>query len=167
MLRGTWDLSTLTTDQTHVTCIAKLILCNRPVRKKSPVHQALLFHCGYSCYPLLWWGPHRPLPPPFLLDLHSVPLEFHSPCGIIKGTQDTYITMSGLNCSGELQTLARPPILTADVYHIGLTAAAEGPLLQIWHSKESSDNKHRNKQMNKLTSEPAMLTRYPGQLNAH
>lgn len=121
MVRGTWDLSTLTTDQTRVTCIAKLILCNGPPRKKSPVFQhspstvdppATLFYDGVLT------DPSHPL---FLPDLHSVPLGFHSPRGKSKGTQDTYITMSGLDCSGELQTGAHPPILTADAYHIALS----------------------------------------------
>ena len=62
-----------------------------------------------------------PSHPLFLPDLHSVPLGFHSPRGNSKGTQDTYSTVSGLNCSSELQTLAHPPILTADVYHIALS----------------------------------------------
>ena len=59
-----------------------------------------------------------PFHPLFLPDLHSVPLGFHSLCGISKSTRDTHITMSGLNCSCKLQTLAHSPVLTADVYRV-------------------------------------------------
>lgn len=61
-----------------------------------------------------------PLSPPFLPDLHSVPVGCHSLCGISKGTWDIRITVSGLNSCRQLQTLAPSPVLTADVYRVSL-----------------------------------------------
>lgn len=69
-----------------------------------------------SCSSSLTDTPAVPLHPLFLLDLHFVPMGFHSLCGISNDTQDTHITVFSLNISYKLQTLAHSSIHSADVY---------------------------------------------------
>lgn len=69
-----------------------------------------------SCSSSLMDTPAAPLYPLFLLELHFVPMGFHSVCGIRNNTQDTHITVFSLNISCKLQTLAHPSIRSADAY---------------------------------------------------
>lgn len=79
-----------------------------------------------SCSPCFVAAPAAPLHSLFFPDRHAVPVGFRSLHGINEGTQDTHITMSDLNSSCKLQTLAHSPVHSADVHWESIARCCSG-----------------------------------------